>query len=251
MTTESTQSQACCNTPAVVSKGYRPKGDYIEADGLKTYATGPSSAKQGILIVYDIFGFFPQTLQGADLLAYTDKDRPFQVFMPDFFEGNPADISWYPPDNKEKEQKLGAFFKTAAAPPKTLPRIPKIIEELGKAKGVEKWAILGFCWGGKIVNLSSLEGTPFKAAAACHPAMIAAEDAPGVTIPYLMLPSGDEPKDDVEKWEKGLKVPHKVEWFHDQVHGFMAARSDLEQEKVKKEYERGYKTVLGFFHQHM
>jgi len=81
--------------------------------------------------------------------------------------------------------------------------------------------------------------------------MIAAEDAPGVTIPYLMLPSGDEPKDDVEKWEKGLKVPHKVEWFHDQVHGFMAARSDLEQEKVKKEYERGYKTVLGFFHQHM
>jgi len=113
-------------------------------------ATGPSSAKQGILIVYDIFGFFPQTLQGADLLAYTDKDRPFQVFMPDFFEGNPADISWYPPDNKEKEQKLGAFFKTAAAPPKTLPRIPKIIEELGKAKGVEKWAILGFCWGGKV-----------------------------------------------------------------------------------------------------
>jgi hypothetical protein len=36
MSTEFTQSQACCNTPAVVSKGYQPKGDYIEADGLKT-----------------------------------------------------------------------------------------------------------------------------------------------------------------------------------------------------------------------
>jgi len=36
MSTESTQSQACCNTPAVVSEGYQPKGDYIEADGLKT-----------------------------------------------------------------------------------------------------------------------------------------------------------------------------------------------------------------------
>src|SRR5689334_14153854 len=36
MSTESTQSQACCNTPAVVSKGYQPKGDYIEVDGLKT-----------------------------------------------------------------------------------------------------------------------------------------------------------------------------------------------------------------------
>jgi len=114
-----------------VSKGYSPKGDYIEVDGLKTYATGPSTAKQGILIVYDIFGFFPQTIQGADILAYTDSDRPYQVFMPDFFEGKPADISWYPPDNDEKGKKLGEFFKTQAAPPKTLPRIPKIVKELG------------------------------------------------------------------------------------------------------------------------
>jgi hypothetical protein len=36
MSSESTQSQACCNTPAVVSKGYEPKGNYIEVDGLKT-----------------------------------------------------------------------------------------------------------------------------------------------------------------------------------------------------------------------
>jgi hypothetical protein len=41
MSTESTQSQACCNTPAVVSKGYSPKGDYITVDGLKT-CTSPS-----------------------------------------------------------------------------------------------------------------------------------------------------------------------------------------------------------------
>lgn len=251
MSTESTQSQACCNTPAVVSKGYSPKGEYIEADGLKTYVTGPSDAKQAIFIVYDIFGFFPQTLQGADILAYTDKDRPYQVFIPDFFDGKPADISWYPPDNKEKEEKLGEFFKTAAAPPKILPRIPKLVEELARKRDVEKWAVLGYCWGGKIVNLSSMEGTPFKVAAACHPAMVAADDAPGITIPYIMLPSGDEAKDDVEKWEKGLKVPHKVEWFPDQVHGWMAARGDLEQPKVKKAYEAGYKMVLDFFHKHM
>jgi hypothetical protein len=41
MSTESTQSQACCNTPAVVSKGYSPKGDYIESDGLKTCTEVP------------------------------------------------------------------------------------------------------------------------------------------------------------------------------------------------------------------
>jgi dienelactone hydrolase len=103
----------------------------------------------------------------------------------------------------------------------------------------------------QIVNLSSTEGTPFKAAAACHPAMVAAGDAPGITIPFAMLPSGDEPNHDVAAWEKGLKVPHIVEWFPDQIHGWMAARSNLEDEKVKKEYERGYKTVLDFFHKHV
>jgi dienelactone hydrolase len=96
-----------------------------------------------------------------------------------------------------------------------------------------------------------MEGTPFKAAAACHPAMVAAGDAPGITIPFAMLPSKDESKDDVAAWEKGLKVPHLVEWFPDQIHGWMAARSNLEDEKVKREYERGYKTVLDFFHKHM
>lgn len=103
----------------------------------------------------------------------------------------------------------------------------------------------------QIVNLSSMEGTPFKAAAACHPAMVAADDAPGVTIPYIMLPSQDEDKHAVAAWEKGLKVPHQVQWFHDQIHGFMAARGDLEDEKVKKAYEQGYKLVLDFFHKHM
>jgi hypothetical protein len=43
MSTESTQSQACCNTPAVVSKGYQPKGDYIEVDGLKTCTSNTAS----------------------------------------------------------------------------------------------------------------------------------------------------------------------------------------------------------------
>jgi len=250
MSTESTQSKACCNTPAVVAKGYQPKGDYIQVDGLKTYTTGPKDAKQGILVVYDIFGFFNQTLQGADILAYTD-DQKYQVFMPDFFEGKPADISWMPPDTKEKEQKMGEFFKTQAAPPKTLPRIPKIVDELSQKNGIEKWAIIGFCWGGKIVNLSSMEGTKFKVAAACHPAMVAGDDAPGITIPYIMLPSGDESKDDVKKWQDGIKVPHVVEWFPDQIHGWMAARGDLEQDNVKSSYEKGYKMVLDFFHKHM
>jgi dienelactone hydrolase len=113
--------------------------------------TGPSDAKRAILVIYDIFGFFPQTIQGADILAHSDKEQPYQVFMPDWFEGSPADISWYPPDNEEKGKKLGEFFQTSAAPPKTLSRIPKVVEEIKKNNSaITSWGILGYCWGGKV-----------------------------------------------------------------------------------------------------
>lgn len=170
----------------------------------------------------------------------------------DFFDGKPADISWYPPDTKEKGEKLGEFFSTAAAPPKTLERIPKVLSEIqSQRSSIKEWGIVGFCWGGKIVNLSSQQGTQFKAAAACHPAMVDPNDAPGVTIPYAMLPSKDEDKAAVEGWQKGIKTKNVVEWFPNQVHGFMAARGDLKDEAVKKDYEKAYQLLLNFFHENM
>ncbi|KAF4551811.1 Dienelactone hydrolase-like protein 3 [Elsinoe fawcettii] len=246
------QSHACCTVPPVVSEGYKEKGQYTTFDGLKTYATGASGAKTGILVVYDIFGYFPQTIQGADILATGDKERQYQVFMPDFFEGKPVPVDYYPPDNDEKKNFVGNFFQTTAAPPKTLERIPKILKDIqSKNSSITQWAIVGFCWGGKIVNLSSQKDTLFKAAAAVHPAMVDANDAPGVSIPYIMLPSKGEDKGDVEKWQQGIKVKHQVEWFSDQEHGFMAARGDLKDPSVKKQYERGYNLLLNFFHENI
>ena len=144
------------------------------------------------------------------------------------------------------------FFKTSAAPPKTLERLPKVLEEIqSQRSSIKQWATVGFCWGGKIVNLSSQKDTPWKVAASCHPAMVDAGDAAATTIPFAMLPSKDEPKEDVEKWQQNIKVKNIVEWFPDQVHGFMAARGDLSDANVKKEYERAYKLLLDFFHEHM
>lgn len=37
------------------------------------------------------------------------------MFMPDFFDGKPADISWYPPDTDEKGKKLGEFFSVCSS----------------------------------------------------------------------------------------------------------------------------------------
>jgi hypothetical protein len=62
---------------------------FVSAD-----VTGPSTASSAILFIYDIFGYFPQTLQGADILATSDKDHQYLVVIPDFFDGTPADIAW-------------------------------------------------------------------------------------------------------------------------------------------------------------
>lgn len=77
--------------------------------------------------------------------------------------------------------------------------------------------------------------------------MVDPNDAPQVTIPMMMLPSMDESKDDVEKYKQGLKVKNEVEWFDDQIHGFMAARGNLEDENVKKAYEKGYSLLSNWF----
>jgi hypothetical protein len=67
--------------------------------------------------------------------------------MPDFFEGNPADISWYPPDNEEKGKKLGAFFKGPAAPPKVVTQASKAINALKKDyPNITSWvSFTSFC----------------------------------------------------------------------------------------------------------
>lgn len=245
-------SKACCSIPPVVSKGYQAKGSYQTINGLKTYVTGPETATKAILLVYDIFGFFDQTIQGADILA-NSAEQKYKVFIPDFFEGSPADISWYPPTTDEHKKLLGEFFSTKAAPPNSLPKIPKIVEEAnGLAPGGSyDWSILGFCWGGKIAALSVAgENNIFKAGAQCHPAMVDPNDAKTIKVPFAVLASKDEPAADVEAFKKNLTVPTHVETFGTQIHGWMAARSNLDDEENKKEYERGYKTILQFFGQH-
>lgn len=240
-------SAACCNIPPVIAKDYPIKGKYEEFGGLKSYVTGPDDTKKAILLIYDIFGYFPQTLQGADILANSSATK-YKVVMPDWFEGNPASIEWYPPTTEEHQKNLGAFFQKNG-PQTVKPRLPGVLKDIqARYPSIESWGIVGFCWGGKVVSVNcSQDGNPFKVAAECHPAMVDPADAEGINVPLCMLASMDEPEETVKKFENTLKVSKHVETFKDQIHGWMAARSDLENPRVKEEYVRGYKTVLEFF----
>ena len=73
------------------------------------------------------------------------------------------------------------------------------------------------------------------------------EDAAKITIPACVLASQEEGPDMVDSWAAKLKVENYTEQFADQKHGWMSARADLEDEKVKGEYERGYRIFLEFF----
>ena len=80
--------------------------------------------------------------------------------------------------------------------------------------------------------------------------MVDKADAEGISIPTIMLASGEEDEEAVKKFEATLEGPKHVEIFKDQIHGWMAARGDLKDGRVKAEYERGYKTLLQFFGKH-
>lgn len=56
--------------------------------------TGPHEATKGIVAVFDIFGYFDQTIQGADILAASDRHQKYKVFMPDWFNGSPCPAEW-------------------------------------------------------------------------------------------------------------------------------------------------------------
>ncbi|GAO15047.1 hypothetical protein UVI_02048900 [Ustilaginoidea virens] len=245
-------SHACCNISPVVSKGYQAKGVYEDIGGYRTYVTGPTDATRAIVVIYDIFGYFEQTLQGSDILATGDGEHKYKVLIPDWFKGSPAAIEWYPPDTAEKKEKLGEFFGKFP-PPDIAGKIPAYVQAVkDKYPALGKFGILGYCWGGKVALLSTkADNNPFGAVAAAHPAMVDPKDAEGVNVPTALLASGDEPAEDVKKFEEALRVPKHVETFKDQIHGWMAARSNLSDARVKEEYERGYKTLLTFFGQHL
>lgn len=118
--------------------------------------TGPSAATSAIFIIYDIFGYSSQALQGADILAYACQNKQYQVFVPDFFYGKPLPPSVFPPDTDEKKKAMGDFFGGPAAPPANAAKVPELVKKLGdKYSGVKKWGSVGMCWGGK-VGLSRL-----------------------------------------------------------------------------------------------
>jgi dienelactone hydrolase len=146
-----TPSPACCTTPAIIGPPYKPLGHFTSLLNTTTYVSGPNNSAKALFIIYDVFGFSSQILEGADKLA-----QQYKVFMPAFFGENPAPLEWAPIDGEMDESKLDPFCEGPGETSRALRRIEEFMGELrSREPGVESWGLVGYCWGGYVgFNLS-------------------------------------------------------------------------------------------------
>ncbi|TFK76734.1 hypothetical protein BDN72DRAFT_829888 [Pluteus cervinus] len=198
MSTIHNTNAACCSIPPV-KHDYTPHGAYKSyGDFKKVYITGPdnASSKSAIVCAYDIFGFFPQTQQGADILATALNTR---VYMPDFFEpASPFPPSKYPPKTEQDNADIQAFFGGPASPTVNTEKLLAFGKAL-RGEGIDRIGAYGFCWGGKIAIRAGGPSTPFSSVAMVHPAMMSVQDAETLTVPVGIYISKDEPISEYNK----------------------------------------------------
>ncbi|KAJ7293185.1 hypothetical protein C8J57DRAFT_1429069 [Mycena rebaudengoi] len=239
---------ACCTIPPVHSS-YTPKGTFKSVgDFTKVYVTGGPS-QTAIVCVYDIFGYFPQTQQGADIIASTLNTT---VYMPDFFEPNdPFPVENFPPTTDEGKRALQDFFAGTANPSAAVKKLSAFGQSL-KTGGAKKVAAYGFCWGGKVVISAGGDSTPFESVSIVHPAMLSADDAAKLTVPLGVYISNDEPVDEYIKVlqavaKKPFATKNDNKYYANMFHGWAAARADLKVQNNKEEYEDLYARLAAFF----
>jgi len=241
---------ACCSIPPVKSN-YTPKGIYEAYAGFKkVYITGPPKrSDMAIVAVYDIFGFKPQTQQGADMLATAMNAT---VFMPDFFEPDePFPVDRFPPESDKDKEDLQKFFSGPADVQNAVKSLNRVGEAL-KKDGAKWIGAYGMCWGGKVVILAGQDDSIFNGIAMMHPAMLGPDDGEKLAVPLGMFISKDEPKDDCEKIMKSLEdkpfaAKNMYKYYPTMFHGWAAARANLEDPENKKQFEDVYARLQEFF----
>jgi len=95
--------------------------------------------------------------------------------------------------------------------------------------------LYGFCWGGK----QAIKATKYvRAAAVVHPAFLEVSDVDGISCPFALIDSEDEPKETMDKiWEALQQKPFGNKCFrkrYEIFHGFCAGRANYKDEKNGK-----------------
>lgn len=134
---------------------------------------GPQDATKVIIFVYDIFGRWPQTIQGADRLsAHTGA----LVLVPDFFKGKGMPPGTLPMNTPEKKKIGTDFFSNEANLEMNVAKLLEIRKYVGEKylQADSHCGVFGLCWGGKLAVLACGEGNEgagrrFQVSGTAHP----------------------------------------------------------------------------------
>lgn len=241
-------SAACCAAGPPVVCDYTPKGTVSKIGDIDTYFIG--SGPKCIVVVYDIFGFSTQAKQVCDKFAAAG----FNVAMPDFCDGKHWLVKDFPPaDMNVMYAWVGSTGDWDTA---ILPKFTAAVAHMKEHKGAELFGLAGFCWGGMIAMKAAALGADgeLKATANCHAAMVSPELAEKVTVPMLIMPSGEDPdhtplKEVLDKKPFGDKCEYRR--FDDMHHGFCAARGDWSIPEQATRAGEAIDTFVKFFDTHL
>ncbi|KAL2833814.1 dienelactone hydrolase [Aspergillus cavernicola] len=237
--------QACCSSPAVGDPAIATQQETDFAADMSLCVVGDRSSKRGVVLVYDIFGLYPQTKEGAAILS---RELNCLVIIPDFFAGNPANMDWVGMDTEDKRKNMMAFFQDRADPVKNLASLLRVMAQTKSLyPQVKSWGIVGLCWGGKLAAMASGSHSYFTVSGQAHPSLLDVADAKAISIPHICLPSPDEPAELLKSYEQAVHTDSEFELYSTMFHGWMGSRADLEAEQNAKEFQRGYKQVSVFF----
>jgi len=252
----SNTNKACCSIPPVTTHNYQAKGAYETFEDMQVYSIGEKNQKT-IICIFDIFGFYPQVLQGADLLAALG----FRVVIPDFFRGKPFPSEKFPPfesplkhgpTTDEDKKQFQDFFSDAGRPDLRLPELLRVAAWV-KAAGAPSVGVYGLCWGAKVAIMAGgQDPAVFSSVAQAHPAMLSVDDFEALKVPIATYISQDEEKDVAEQGIKianakpfGKKNDFKV--YPDMHHGFAGSRSNLADPAHLAGFEDVYQRLATFF----
>lgn len=238
----------CCAAGDPVRYDYEPKGSVVSLGaGLEGYLVA-GAKPAAIVVVYDIFGYseFPQVKQVADRLSAATG---FTVCIPDVFRGQPWPMSKFPP---KPEDNLIGWITTAGGYGKVSKDVAQTVEAL-RARGGERFGILGCCWGVSIAMQACAEAdTPFAACGGVHPSLFGQdkEFASAVRTPVALVSAKGDPLETVQEVLEGRpELAAKCVWkrMDDMTHGFCAARGDFEDENVCRRVAEAVQLLGGFY----
>lgn len=227
-----------------------PSGTFTTCDQIRVYVASPSNPIPGkaMLIYPDIYGVdLINTKLIADRLA---KDLNLSTYLIDTFFGDSM-----PEPGTPGAPDLAVWLK-GHGPEKTLPILEKVIKHLTE-KGIERFAAVGFCFGGKYVMTTSQKNW-IHVAVASHPSLWKIPEdlhllLENSQVPLLVnscetdqqYPIESQKITDEVLGDDKYKPGYKRTYYPGATHGF-GCRADLNNPAEKFAFDDSYKETVNW-----